>query len=97
MATVLSVRAESALLCLLQSHPFQLQEYTGTGTAAPLAAPAVLAGDHPQPPQQPAQGFPLAAQKQTLITAFHTPITWSSLQDSGFHLHPGWMKAVSFN
>lgn len=85
MATLLSVGAESALLCLLQSHPFQParghmgQRTHGTGAAPPLAAPAVLAGDHPQPPQQPAQGFPLLHKTRHESQLFTLPLTYTLL------------------
>lgn len=75
MAILLPVRAESALTLPAATPPIPAcKRAHGTGTATPLAAPAVLAGDHPQPPQQPAQGFPLGAQKHIRITVFHTPI-----------------------
>lgn len=100
MAVLLSVRAESDLLCLLQSHPPQpAGGHVGQGLQHHFQSLRPLLMDiHGHHTSEHGE-LSLAARQPIRITASHSPIdlTCFSVQDSGFHLFPGWMQTVSFN
>lgn len=72
MATLLSVGAESALLCLLQTHS-SLQEDTWDRDCTTTCSPCSACWWPSTATTAASTGVSSAAQNQTQITVFHTP------------------------
>lgn len=84
--------------CCNPTHPAHKRAY-GIEPAVLLPVPAGLAGVHPRPPHQRAEGV-VTCHTTTHMNHDFSLSHWLTcfwVQDSGFHLHPGWKQIVSFS